>query len=111
MKHILIAFVALFFVSTICHATQLKEKVKIEKSTVEIEKFTTIVGDVTIFNDSNEILVEKSFKVPLFYETDIKGKASSVKLIKPNKLETDLPDCKLKKIYTNMQRINYLRIS
>lgn len=111
MRNILIAFVVLFFVSTICHATQLKEKVKIEKHT-EFEKIPTLSSNVfLILNHSNEILVEKSFKVPLFYETDRKGKVVVLKLIKPNKLETDLPDCKLKEICSNIQRSNYMRIS
>lgn len=73
MKKILITFVALFFLSTVVHAVELKQKNQTELKISVIEK-TSIQIDFVFTNHQKENFVDKSFKVPVLYEPERKGK-------------------------------------
>jgi len=110
MKKVLIAFCALFFLSTLTHATALKEKVKIENSFTVVEK-TIVLDAVKVVNfEVNEIKFESPFLLPDYQEL-IRTEKSIIKdSFKPDKLEADLYNCKLKENCLNIQRVNYHKI-
>jgi tricorn protease-like protein len=110
MKKVLIAFCALFFLSTLTYAKALDEKVKIEKQFVTVEKAVTLVSVDIVNVNFNEIKVETPFLLPSFKELNLEKTTTIKDDLKPDKSEADLYNCKLKENCLNIQRSNYHKI-
>lgn len=110
MKKILIAFCALFFLSTLTHASELKEKFKTEKQSVIVEKSVIFNADKVESFDADKI-EQVSYFVLDEYDELVKSEKTTIKeSFKPDKLTADFYNCNLNECSLNVMRENYHKI-